>query len=147
MNLFAATLIDEDAPIGTQYWYKSVVPLVKLHFPANTDISPTLTCKEFLQMVMGLEGNLRSQILNTEIPEPQEELEQMKRTGHKTMLVAIIAVLLLAAVLITGGYIAMTSSQGGTVDKEVMDGFFKFLWLIVKFAAAAFGVEIGEQEA
>lgn len=144
MNLFAATLLDEGAPIGTQYWYKSVVPLVKLHFPTGTDIPPTMTCKEFLQLVMGLSNELRSQILNTEIPEPQEELEQMKRSGHKTMLVAIIAVLLIAAVLITGGYIAMTSSQGGTVDKEVMDGFFKFLWIIVKFAAAAFGVELGD---
>ncbi|MOA15051.1 hypothetical protein D3C78_1351900 [compost metagenome] len=146
MNLFSATLKDEQAAIGTLPWYKTVVPLIQPHFPTGTDISPTLTCKEFLQLIMGLPADLRARILNTEIPDVAEEIEEVKRSGHKTLLVGICGVLLLAAVLITGGYIAMTSSQGGTVDKEVMDGFFKFLWLIVKLVAAIFGVEIGGEE-
>lgn len=147
MNLFAATLIDENAPIGTQYWYSTTVPLIQLHFPVGTDVSPAMTCKEFLQLVMALPTDIRSRVLNTEIPEPQEELEQMKRSGHKTMLVTIVAVLLFSSMLIVGGYVAMTASAGGSVDKEVMDGFFKFLWMLVKFLAAAAGVELGEEGA
>lgn len=144
MNLFAATLLDENLPIGTQYWYSTTVPLIQLHFPQGTDVSPTMTCKEFLQLIMALNPDIRSRILNTEIPEPQEELEQMKRNGHKTMLVAMLAVVLIASILITGGYVAMTSSAGGTPDKAVLDGLFNFIIELLKAFAGATGVETGE---
>lgn len=144
MNLFAALMHDEQVPIGSLPWYGTVIPLVQLNFPAGTEIPPTLTCKEFLQMVMGLEPGVRLRILNTEIGDPKEELEAVKRDGHKSMLVAVVLVILVASLIIAAGYVAVTGANGGAPDKDIMSGFFNFIFELLKLFASLAGVELSE---
>ena len=131
MNLFTATTLHESAPIGTQPWY-SMVPLIQLNFPAGTLVDPTMTCGAFLQSIMTLEPTLRARILNMDIPEVSEQVEDAKRSGHKTMLVAIMVTILLATILIAGGYVATTSHTGGTPDAGVIEKFTNFMLEILK---------------
>lgn len=130
MNLFAATMVDENAPIGTQHWY-NLVPLIQSNFPPGTVFDPTMTCKEFLQQVMNLEPATRARILNTDIPEVSEQVEDAKRSGHKTLLVGIMLVVVIATGLIAAGYVAMTS-HGGNTDAGVLEKFTNFILEILK---------------
>lgn len=133
MNLFAAIMVDENAPIGTQSWY-SIIPLVQLSFPAGTVTDPSSTCKEFLQQIMSLEPATRARILNTDIPQVSEQVEEVKRSSHKTLLVGLMGMIVLATILITGGYVAMTSHAGGQVDQGVIDKLTSFILEILKMA-------------
>jgi hypothetical protein len=132
MNLLAATMGDPAAAIGVQPWYSSIVPLIQLSFPTGTDISPVLTCNEFLQLILSLPPDVRTRILNTEIPETAEQIEEVKRAGHKNLLVAICIVLLVFTILITGFYVSMTTDRGQPIDSNVMSQFFTFIIDILK---------------
>lgn len=135
MNLFAAVMVDENAPIGTQTWY-SIIPLVQLSFPAGTVMDPSITCKDFLQLIMTLEPSTRARILNTDIPQVSEQVEEVKRSGQKTLLVGLMFMLVFATLLITGGYVAMTSHSGGQVDQGVLDKLTAFILEILKMAVS-----------
>ena len=126
MNLLTATMVDENAPIGTQSWY-SIIPLISLNLPQGTVLDPTTTCKDFLQQIMQLEPTLRAKILNTEVSVVSEQLEDAKRSNHKTLLVAVAFVLVFAAMLILAGYVAMTSHTGGTTDASTVEKFLNFI--------------------
>lgn len=143
MNIFAAAMQTEKEPIGTQTWFSTVVPLVQLQFPEGTEFSPTMSCSEFLQKVMDLPPTVRSRILSTEIVEQQEEIEKVKRVGYKTMLVAVVMVILIASVIMTGGYVAMTAFDGKAMDKAVLDDLFKFVFELIKAMASIAGVDLG----
>jgi len=131
MNLFTATTLNENAPIGTQSWY-SMVPLIQLSFPSGTNFDPTMTCKDFLAQIMGLEVEIRSRILNMDIPVVAEQVEEAKREGHKSLLVGVIACVVVASVLITGGYIVATSHLTGAADAGLFEKFTTFILEILK---------------
>jgi hypothetical protein len=133
MNLFTAVTQYENSPIGNQSWYP-MVPLILLSFPAGTQFDPVMTCKEFLQHVMSLDQEKRARILNMEIPVVAEQVEDAKRSGHKSMLLAIVGMALIASVLILGGYFAATAHVGGTADSTTIGSFFDFVKEIAKMA-------------
>lgn len=133
MNLFTATTTNENQPIGNQSWYP-MVPLILLSFPAGTIFDPTMTCKEFMQHIMSLDVPTRSRILNMEIPEVAEQVEDAKRSGHKTMLLSIVGMALIASILILGMYLATTAHVGGTADSGTIGSFLDFVKEIAKMA-------------
>lgn len=138
MNLFTATTLNENAPIGTQSWYP-MVPLIQLSFAQGTVFDPTMTCKEFLAMIMSLDTALRSQILNMDIPEVSEQVETAKRDGHKSLLVGVCVTLVFASVLIVGLYVMATSHTGGTPDAGVLEKFTNFILEILKMLVSMLG--------
>lgn len=133
MNLFTATTLNENLPIGTQSWY-SMVPLILLNFPEGTQFDPTMPCKEFLQHIMTLDSDTRSRILNMDIPVVAEQVEDAKRSGHKTMLLTIVGMALIASILILGMYLAATAHVGGSADAGTIGSFLEFVKEIAKMA-------------